>query len=214
MIPVPRKRKPKNFDKLVREPGVKFLERVPEPAQKQWKDHDYWIKVIEYMRKAYKGVCSYSALWISPVTGTHTIDHFKPKSLYPRLAYEWENFRYVSLRYNNAKGTKTIIDPFTLKPGWFVMEFPSLQVKPSPDLSPSDAEAVRQTIRVLKLDKSARYREACQDYVINYCNGDISFQHLIKRAPFIASELKRQGLVERIADIIKYPKAKKQYVKK
>ncbi len=185
---------------------MEFLERVPKPAQKQWKEHDYWRNVLDYMRKAYRGVCSYSALWISPATGAHTVDHFKPKSVYPQQAYEWGNYRYVSLRYNNRKGTNAIIDPFTLKPGWFVMDFPSLKIKPNPDLPPEDAEAISHTIRILKLDKGVRYREACQDYIMSYCRGDISFKHLDNRAPFIAFELKRQGLVERIVDMMKYPK--------
>jgi len=189
-----------------------FLKRVPNPTQDQWKQHDYWKHVLPHMRKIYKGICSYSALWISPATGTHSIDHFKPKSSNPRLAYEWGNYRFVSLRYNTLKGTKEILDPFKLKPGWFLMDFPSLKVKPNPELSNKDADAVRNTVSVLKLNTDPRYKEHCQDYVMEYCNGGIAFCHLEKKAPFISFELKRQGLAERetLAQVMKYPKPKKK----
>jgi hypothetical protein len=205
MIPVRKKPEPENFDELVRTPGREFLEKVPAPTTKQWKRHEYWKEVLGKMGQSYRWVCAYSALWVPPVTGARTIDHFVPKSTNPALAYEWDNFRYASATMNSRKGTKTIIDPFTLKPGWFEMDFEQLEVKPNPTLSPENAEVVRSTIKILKLDKDEEYKNACQNWVMNYCRGDITFKFLKAAAPFIAYELERKGLKKKIARMMKYP---------
>ncbi len=197
MIPVQPQPEPMDFSKRVREPGASFLEEVPRPTPQQWKGREYWQRALLDMRKAYKGICAYSAQWISPVTGSHSIDHFVPKSLYPELAYEWRNYRYASSKFNSRKGTHTILDPFQLEPDWFVLDFPSLLVKPNSALSPDQKEAVSKTITVLKLNTDDTCVEARQIWVEDFCNRDISFTHLQKKAPFIAYELQRQGLVER-----------------
>ena len=200
MIPVQPQPEPSDFSERVREPGASFLAEVPRPTSKQWRE--YWTKVLPDMRKAYKGICAYSAQWISPDTGSHSIDHFRPKSLHPELAYEWRNYRYVSSKFNSRKGTHTILDPFQLEPDWFVLDFPSLLVKPNSALSPDQKEAVSKTITVLKLNTDDTCVESRQSWVEDFCNRDISFTHLQKKAPFIAYELQRQDLVERIVAIM------------
>ena len=154
------------------------------------------------MREAYKGICAYSAQWISPVTGGHSIDHFVPKALRPDLAYEWSNFRYASFKFNRRKDTHTILDPFQIKPDWFVLDFPSLLVKANSALSPDQKETVYHTIGVLKLNTDDKCVEDRQIWVEDFCQGDISFTHLEKKAPFIASELQRQDLVEGIVSMM------------
>lgn len=205
MIPVRKQPEPGDFDKRVRTPGREFLESVPAPTAKQWKRHEYWKEVLDKMGQCYNWVCAYSALWIPPVTGARSIDHFVPKSVNPSLAYEWNNFRYASSTMNSRKGTKTVVDPFALKPGWFEMDFERLEVKPNPDLLPEDAEAVRRTIKILKLDTDEEYKDACQNWIISYCKGEITFNFLKKAAPFIAHELERKGLKKKIVHMMKYP---------
>lgn len=205
MIPVKKQPEPENFDKLVRTPGLEFLKNVPNPTPMQWKIHAYWKKILKEMRKAYRGICAYSAHWIPADTGNPSIDHFKPKSLNPGLAYEWDNYRYASSKYNSLKGTKKILDPFTLKPDLFVLDFPSLKVQPNKELLPRQKEAVKNTIEILKFNKDETCKEARQTWLTDYCSGNITFKHLEDRAPFIAYELKRQGLVKKIFQKIKYP---------
>lgn len=73
-----------------------------------------------------------------------------PKSVAPELAYEC--FRYVSSRFNSRKGTRLILDPFELEGDWFVLGFPSLLIKPNPNLLPDQKKAVLNTITILKLN--------------------------------------------------------------
>lgn len=201
MIPVEQQPEPEVFEERVRRPGTAFLRRVPHPTAKQWKSCHYWQKVLPDMRKLYRGICAYSAHWISPITGSHSVDHFVSKAASPALAYEWTNYRYASLKFNSRKGTQTILDPFEIEPDSFVIDFPSLLVKPDSALFPNQKESVRNTIDVLKLNDETCV-EARRAWVENYCKGEINFGHLQKKAPFIACELERQGLVERIRDVM------------
>jgi 5-methylcytosine-specific restriction endonuclease McrA len=195
MIPVQQQPEPEDFSERVRRPGKAFLRRVPHPTNKQWRGREYWRRALPDMRIAYKCVCAYCAHWISSATEGHTIDHFVPKAGHPGLAYEWSNFRYVALKFNARKGTRSILDPFRLEPNWFILDFDSFLVKPNPDLRSDQRTAVQRTIDILKLNDDedcVELRQYCVEWLLN---GEISFAHLQRTAPFIAYELERQGLV-------------------
>jgi hypothetical protein len=213
MIPVQPQPEPEDFSELVRKPGAIFLKKVPYPKTKQWKD--YWCKVLPHMRKAYKRICAYSAEWISSGPGRDSIDHFVPKALRPHLAYEWSNFRYASLKFNCRKGTHTtILDPFQLEPDWFVLEIPSLLLKPNPNLPPDQKAAVDNTINVLKLNGEDCI-EGRQNWIEAFCAGKFIFAFLKERAPFVAYELERQGLAERerIASIMRFNRQRRVFTR-
>jgi len=186
---------PEDFDERVRIPGNRFLAEVPTPTTKQWKGKEYWRGVLPDMRKAYRRICSYCAHWIPRSTGNDSVDHFAPKAREPNLAYEWSNFRYVAARFNSRKGTREILDPFTLLSGWFIIDFRSLFVKPNPDLLPNQKDAVQITIDYLKLNDDDDLVVEREAWVRDYRNREISLSHLQKRAPFIAYELERQELL-------------------
>jgi hypothetical protein len=154
------------------------------------------------MRQAYYGICAYSAQWICSVTGVDTVDHFVPKSTRPDLAYEWSNYRYSSLKLNSRKGERSILDPFKIGAGWFVLTFPALLVKPNPDLGDELQEAVHNTIRVLKLNDDDTCVQSRQTWLLAFCHGEITFAHLESKAPFVAYELVRQNLVVVIPEIM------------
>lgn len=195
MIPVKPQPQPLHFNDRVKIPGTKFLRRVPKPNTKQWEGKEYWQRVLPDMRQAYNSICAYSAHWIPHSTGNHSVDHFRPKSQDPNLAYQWSNFRYVATRFNSRKGTRAILDPFTLLPHWFIIDFKSLLVKPNPNLSAEQKEAVRHTIKNLKLNKDEALVDERWSWFKDFLENQISWAHLKKRAPFIASELERQGLL-------------------
>lgn len=200
MIQIALELEPANFDTKVRQPGQLFLRQVPRPRNFEWKGKDYWQKALPEMRVAYKQTCAYCAQWIPHGTGRHSVDHFLPKRLYPEQAYEWVNFRYVSARFNSRKGIHQILDPFQIGEDWFVIDFASFFIKPNPELPPDIIQQVENTIRELKLNDDEDLVQERLAYVCSYCLGEISFSHLEKQAPFIARELKRQGLVEQIAE--------------
>jgi len=196
MIPVQPQPEPEDFPERVRTPGAAFLKQVPHPTTKQWKGKEYWRRALPNMHTSYNGICVYSAHWISPVTGGHSIDHFAPRVSRPDLAYEWSNFRYASSKFNARKGIHTILDPFQLEPDWFILDFDSFLVKPNPNLVPEQKAAVRNAIDILKLNDDEDCVELRQDCVGWLRTGEISFTHLQRIAPFIAHELQRQGRVE------------------
>lgn len=197
MIPVQPQPEPQDFSERVREPGAAFLNKIPHPTTKQWEGKEHWRRVLPDMRKSYNDICAYSAHWISPVTGGHSIDHFVPRSFQPDLAYEWSNFRYASSKFNARKGTHTILDPFRLEPDQFVLDFDSFLVKPNLNLTSEQKAAVQNAIDVLKLNDDEGCVELRHDCARYFRAGEITFTHLERIAPFIAYELQRQGLVER-----------------
>jgi hypothetical protein len=152
--------------------------------------------------RAYGGICAYSAEWIPPSTGEMSVDHFIPKSVRPLLAYEWGNYRLAARRYNGFKRDHTdVIDPFTLQADWFVLDVPSLQLKPHDSLRNEEAERVRLTIRRLHLNDE-RAIMSRQRWIRDYCDGHFGLDYLRRNAPFIAYELERQGLVTAIVSMM------------
>lgn len=196
MILIQAQPEPPEFSKKVREPGQIFLRNFPHP--KKWKKKQYWQRTLPDLYRAYNGVCAYCAEWIPYTTGDSTVDHFIPKSVRPQLAYEWSNYRLASLRFNGRKKEyQDVLDPFTLGPDWFILVFPSLQIGPNHELTNSQAKLVTDTISRLKLNDeiciSSRER-----WIKDFCDR-FDFEYLRQNAPFIAYELRRQDLVEKIA---------------
>ena len=193
MIPIQLQPEPEDFFERVKKDGRKFLSENPQPTSKEWKGKEYWQRSLPNMRQAYRKICAYCCHWIPHSTGNHSIDHFIPKSQKPNLAYDWANFRYVSARFNSRKGTKTILDPFEILNESFIIDFKSFLIHPNSNLLPEEKKAARETIKRLKLNSDDDLVKERQTYFLDYQAGEISFEHLVKRAPFIAYEILRQG---------------------
>jgi len=203
MIRVVRKPEPAGFEKMVRAPGRAFLAGCPNPTQKQWNTHSYWRKVLCDLHRAYGGICGYSCHWIPYDTGADTVEHFKPKSRHPQDAYEWRNYRLVCQLLNSRKGdNEDILDPFRVKNDWFTIEFPALLIKPAPGLPKALTARINTTRDVLGLNDEATCMATREQYVTDYCLGEIDFVHLQKRSPFLALQMKKQGY-DRLAEIRK-----------
>lgn len=197
MIRVECQPEPPDFNAKVREPGRNFLLTCPKPTQKQWKTHSYWRRILPTLHAEYRGVCSYSCHWIPFDTGADTVEHFKPKSKHSKEAYEWANYRLVCQLLNSRKkDEEDIIDPFEVETGWFVIEFPSLMVKPALGLNEQVHGRVVKTREVLGLNDDDTCMMMRQQFVTDYCLGEITFAHLEKRAPFLAQQMKNQGVDE------------------
>jgi hypothetical protein len=148
MIRVNQAAEPENFDDRVRRRGLRFLGNPPKkPTVKQWRNHSYWREVGHQLYDAYSGICAYSCHWIPYDTGADTVEHFRPKDTYPAEAYEWSNYRLVCATLNGRKGAfEDVLDPFVIQNGWFIIDFPSMLVKPDSDLDPVLQESVDATI--------------------------------------------------------------------
>jgi hypothetical protein len=80
----------------------------------------------------------------------------------------------------------------TVAAGWFGLELVAFQVTGGPKMPRRQARAVDNTIDKLGLNQ----HQCCdtrQEYVNSYLNGAITLAWLERRAPFVASELRRQG---------------------
>ncbi|MFN9398322.1 MAG: hypothetical protein ACK57R_20260 [Dolichospermum sp.] len=197
MIPVKPQPEPADFDEKVRQPGLVFLSKVPNPKTEDWKKHDYWVKSLPDLYTSYNKICAYSAQWIPRPEGSPSVDHFLPKSPKPELAYEWHNFRLACLSLNQRKGTQLdVIDPFELPVNSFILDFPSLIIKPNPELLYPLKGRVISTINRLQLNDYDKCIDGRLEWLKTYYEDNSSFDSLKRKAPFIAYELERQGLVE------------------
>jgi hypothetical protein len=197
VIPIKPQPEPDDFDEKVRKPGLAFLSKVPNPKTKDWKNRDYWRRSLRDLYDACNHICAYSAQWISRPEGSPTVDHFLPKSAKPELAYEWHNFRLACLTLNNKKRTELdVIDPFELPVNSFILDFPSLIIKPNPELLYPLKERVISTINRLQLNDYDKCIDGRLEWLKTYYEDNSTFDSLKRKAPFIAYELERQGLAE------------------
>ena len=180
-----------------RKPKLTFASRDRIPAEAF---PARWRKALPDLREAYGNLCAYLALYLHHATGSASVDHFVPKTKDWRLVYEWSNYRLCASLINGHRSDREIAhDPFTLEPGLFALEFTDHQVVPRPTVRGSASDAVSRTIDVLGLNRRD-CRKAREEYVTAYRNGPpkgIELPWLESCAPFVAQELRRQGLLVR-----------------
>ncbi len=215
MIPVALAPEPETFKGKVRRKGADAIaELVGEarsqprrgPKRKKVFAHrdqipsdefpPYWRDVLPEMRRAYRGLCAYLAMYIEPATGTATVDHVTPRSKSWKLVYEWSNYRLAASLINGNKSDLELVhDPFAISPGMFALELVELQVIPGPSAKDQQTrDALTSTIDVLGLN----LQDCCQqriEYVTAYREHDIKLRYFERRAPFLVQELRRQGLL-------------------
>ncbi len=193
-MPIKKQKEPPHFFETVQKPGEEFLAHHPEARGSKLRA--YWREIIPDLHKAYHSICAYTCHWISDDTGWSTVDHFKPKELYPHDAYRWDNYRLVCGRLNGRKGTsENVLDPFTLQEGWFALLFPSLLLTTGKHITEEEAKRVKQTIKILKLNDSTCV-SGRRSWLQPYLDGMYGMAYLEEKAPFLASELKRQNLAD------------------
>ncbi|MDP2862410.1 MAG: hypothetical protein Q8N95_06425 [Desulfobacterales bacterium] len=199
LIPVTPVAEPADFDQKVRVPGTAFLRTTPTPNGPQWKRKDYWRRALGDLFGAYGGICAYCASWTKRATKTSTpqdssIDHFVPKSAVPTQAYEWDNFRLCRSRLNMRKDSnRDVLDPFSLAPGWFTLDFRTFFLVPKTNLHAFDRKRVKDTIDRLQLNDDNDYVNERIGAIREYCLGKATFAQLFNHYPFIAAEMRAQN---------------------
>lgn len=211
MIPVEPAPEPRHFDSLVRQPGLRTIaelvgessgenrpgrkRKIVSKNREELKAEHYpplWREVSTDLLKAYHRICAYACLYIEPVTGSATVDHFACKSRHWSKVYEWDNYRLACSMMNTRKSQfDDVIDPFEVVDGMFALDLVTLKVIPGPNAG-ANREDVIGTIKRLGLD-SAEYADALSEYYHQYIEGHIDFDFLRRRAPFLAREMSRQG---------------------
>ena len=211
MIPVELQPEPDGFDRQVRQPGLDAIREMtgamsrPGPGRKReviaespedipsGKFPEIWRKALPDLLKAYNRICAYACLYIHRTTGAAGVDHFAPRSRKWDRIYEWDNYRLACSLMNSRKGRfDDVLDPVGLEPGTFVLDLVSMKALPGKDLEGDRLIEAQDTIRRLGL-ASDDYASALGDYYEAYSTGEVTFAFLEERAPFLASELCRQG---------------------
>ena len=208
VIPVKPAPEPPDFDRTVRQPGLRAIgELVGEaPQRSAGKAFDqvaesrdtipaasfppYWREALDDLQAAYGRVCAYLCVRIST---DPTVDHYIAKSRRWDLVYEWSNYRLACAAMNAYKGGSVgVLDPFELRDGWFALDLVEFQVVTGEGLVDSDAERVRATIRGLHLNMP-RFCRIRAEFAEARWTGEITAGYLLRHAPFVAHELRRQG---------------------
>lgn len=205
MIHVDEKPEPTDFDRKVRQKGLRWMNKhhidlnnsLPEKTQLK----NYWSDCAEDMYQRYDGCCAYLGLRLNRFQ-TVTIDHFLPKTKYPMLAYEWSNYRLCSSTVNSYKKDKEgLLDPFKTETGWFCLDFVDGSVYANEDLSSARKDDVDNTIKLLKLNNSLLCKERCRLWDTFKEQPD----ELKNNAPFIYAEAVRQNKLNVKSELFSYP---------
>ncbi len=192
MIPVVRQPEYGDFDREVRQPGLAFLARTRRPTTVSFRRGNYWSRARPHLRAAYSGQCAYTTMYL--VDGG-AVDHFLPKAKYPRLAYEWTNYRLARQKVNGHKGnTEGVVDPFDVEVGWFVLRVPSCLICPGDELSGDLRRRVKTTINVLRLNADDLLVQERCNLLVELADGNVTMEFLDRWYPFLSTEVRRQDI--------------------
>lgn len=211
MIPIALAQEPADFDRRVRQPGLRAIAelcgKMPPikrttgrpfkpiatreadiPADKL---PTYWVESLDDLMTRYHEICAYSCFRIHRVTGARSTDHFAAKSRHWRRAYEWSNYRLCCSRLNARKNdVSSVLDPFKIEAGWFQLELVGFQVYPDRSRPKTLQTKIQRTIDHLGLNDFRRDREEDAE---RYWSKDVSLVVLKQESPFVAAERRRQG---------------------
>lgn len=212
MIPVTLRPEPPDFDVAVRQKGLSALQelvgkpptikrtgRVRAKVANNIEDINpdilppFWQDCLDDLHREYNGICAYVCVYIDPITGARSADHFIAKSRRADLAYEWSNYRLASSRMNARKNdVDAVIDPFEVEENWFHLDLFSGQLFANPALDLVLQERITHTIERLGLSDS----ECCRvrlSFFDDYREGQISFNYVQRKCPIVACEIRRQS---------------------
>lgn len=207
MIPVAPKKAPKGFNATVFRPGLAWLNKHKIPLQQKLaagtKLKPLWRRSLKRLHRRYDGVCAYLSVWIEPVTGGATVDHFVAKSKRAGDAYRWSNFRLACSTMNARKRDyDDVLDPFTLAPDTFRLDLVTGKISPNSALNAALFDAALHTIDCLSLDDAPNRKNRVRrfdDYLKLRSEakpGATTHEQILRRdSPFIWYEAKRQGLL-------------------
>ena len=158
----------KHIDKIIEPKGLKYA----RDYHLTWDEFhnqcsDMYIACREQAYSEQKGECAYTGL---PLTGNVIIhlDHFKKKSIYPRLTFEWSNL-FAAVKDNHfgadykdnqingrnaAHYYQLLINPALESPEAYFWYSNDGMVHPKDGLTQTDVEKANTTILLLNLNQS------------------------------------------------------------
>lgn len=205
MIRVRQAARPDTFDDLVANPGQMVLRELASDPRapkrlgpKRKKLAPLWTRMLPEMRKLYRRVCAYTALYIHRGTGRDTVDHYLDKDTHPDRAYDWDNYRYACIDVNRLKGTTSVLDPFEVCDDWFGLNLVSFEV----ELRVPSGPDTTKWAKTLKILNDPSFCDARKWYHERYFGRKLDdfdpadpmpYETLLRESPFVARELRRQN---------------------
>jgi DNA modification methylase len=95
----------------------------------------------------------------------------------------------------------SVLDPFSIGSEWFLMQFPSLQLRPNPTLSLHQKAQINATIARLRLNGPICIKSRNR-WIKYYCQSKFDFDYLKRHASLIARELERQDIIDKIKEMM------------
>lgn len=100
-----------------------------------------------------------------------TIEHFRPKNLFPNLSYQWENL-FLACSFCQEKGNQ--FDDLLLKPDegsygfdkYFIFNFRTFEIEVRKDIKDIDKKRAETTLNMYKLNDSERPKSRKQVFDI------------------------------------------------
>lgn len=147
--------------------GAEYAARLAEDAKyrfawKRWQGERVNRLLLPLLSEMTAGHCAYCD-WFPMDTGTDpTIDHFRPKALFPKFAYVWENL-YLSCRHCQEKDDEAFDDAL-IRPDeqgyryerFFIYKHSDGTLSANPAATADDQWRARLTIDLLKLNSRGR----------------------------------------------------------
>lgn len=132
-------------------------------------------------------------------SGNIEVEHFKPKSLYPELAFEWDNFLPVCRKCNDSKsnhdtGKEPIVDPSADDPET-IFTYNFINIVPKDDKN----EIATKTIEICDLN-SERLYEARAKLLKALCSHEKQVKAWVKEILSADTDRKRINRINRLRD--------------
>ncbi|MCX4241607.1 hypothetical protein [Paraliomyxa miuraensis] len=189
MIRVDRHPAPKNFERDVQEPGLRWLEN-PNNRTKP-RPRDYWKHCRDDLERQFESRCGYAATWISSGYTDHFVSWSRCKSCNEHhRAYEWENLRWMAPELNSLKSDHEILDPFEVQDSWFDIHLPSLRLRMTDAIPVEHRGTAERTLQVLKLESGPLVRKWRQAELRLFANGT-SLSEIMHRTPLLGRALEQ-----------------------
>lgn len=192
MIRVTPVAEPPAFDRDVRQRGNAWL--AANPGAKKAKD--FWSPFKSDLCDGFRRLSGYAAM-LDPTGGT--VDHYRSFRNYPRLGYDWANYRFASSTMNSIKGNAddAVLDPYEIGDGWFEIVLPSLQMRMTDRVPPEDRARAEETLVRLRLRDDERLIRWRQSWYELYQDGRLRIEGLEAVAPLIAAAVRKAGRNQR-----------------
>jgi hypothetical protein len=189
--PAPR---PRGWQTHVLKKGRRWL-AVPGNRAKD-RPLDYWSAYRKALKKGFRDLCGYTAMW-APVG---TTDHYIPwaevrGTPQAHKAYQWDNVRYSVDWFNRDRKATPVPDPYKVEDDWFELLLPSLELVATANVPAAELPKVQAAL--YWLGKHDNVMSARETYWIEYRtldgsgNPNLSFEALDRRAPLIARALRK-----------------------